>query len=56
VGQTIYNFNCTPFTGGFYFINSGYGPGGFACTGVTFTLYRVSAGTVTEISGCTITP
>jgi hypothetical protein len=56
VGQTIYNFNCTTFTGNFFLINSGFGGGGFECTGLTFTLYRAVSGTVTEISGCTITP
>ena len=51
VGQTIYEkLNCNAGTSTLYLFTSP-----LTCAGTSFNLYRVVSGTVTEISGCTIT-
>jgi hypothetical protein len=51
VGQTIYaKLNCDNATSNYYLLTSP-----LTCTGTSFNLYRIVSGTVTEVSGCTIT-
>jgi hypothetical protein len=55
IGQTIYRKNnCSPYNGGLFLITSG-DTSPYSCVSVSFNLYQVINGTVTDISGCTVT-